>query len=305
MTAQTRSDSAPHNHIETTPTLTHITTHQRDTPALLRLLTWPVSYHQAEAVRLEREARTALTTRAAAEAAWQTALRRLTLCPHPVLLLMLADRPDSLTQTIKGLQWWAPYCVNAAADKRERARHAHAEANSLHAQQCRRPRGRRPTLVGAPWQKKESAGQGRVHITPINTIIEAREGVPPGPAPPPLAPGPDPRSHRDQGVHVRRQHRLVRLPSAGHPRSQHLLRGGLARPEQRLRVGGRVPRNRPGSGGIPGFTSRTWAARFLYRYRKPEPSRRPSPTAPPDEGDVLIMRWLISLGERPRSDAPR
>ncbi|MFJ4648154.1 hypothetical protein ACIP6Q_32130 [Streptomyces bobili] len=36
------------------------------------------------------------------------------------------------------------------------------------------------------------------------------------------------------------------------------------------------PGNRPGSGGgIPGFTSRTWAARFLYRYRKPEPSGRP------------------------------
>lgn len=36
------------------------------------------------------------------------------------------------------------------------------------------------------------------------------------------------------------------------------------------------PGNRPGSGGgIPGFTSRMWAARFLYRYRKPEPSGRP------------------------------
>ncbi|WP_328743714.1 hypothetical protein OHT57_47030 [Streptomyces sp. NBC_00285] len=35
------------------------------------------------------------------------------------------------------------------------------------------------------------------------------------------------------------------------------------------------PGNRPGSGGIPGFTSRTWAARFLYRYCKPEPSGRP------------------------------
>ncbi|MGW1290955.1 hypothetical protein ACWD4N_47290 [Streptomyces sp. NPDC002586] len=35
------------------------------------------------------------------------------------------------------------------------------------------------------------------------------------------------------------------------------------------------PGNRPGSGGgIPGFASRTWAARFLYRYRRPEPSGR-------------------------------
>ncbi|OIJ93235.1 hypothetical protein BIV25_25985 [Streptomyces sp. MUSC 14] len=36
------------------------------------------------------------------------------------------------------------------------------------------------------------------------------------------------------------------------------------------------PGNAPGSGGgIPGFASRTWAARFLYRYRKPQPSDRP------------------------------
>ncbi|WP_217236417.1 hypothetical protein [Streptomyces sp. AC555_RSS877] len=36
------------------------------------------------------------------------------------------------------------------------------------------------------------------------------------------------------------------------------------------------PGDRPGSGiRIPGFASREWAARFLYRYRKPEPSGRP------------------------------
>ncbi|MFC7512618.1 hypothetical protein ACFQV4_29805 [Streptomyces thermocarboxydus] len=35
------------------------------------------------------------------------------------------------------------------------------------------------------------------------------------------------------------------------------------------------PGNRPGSGGgIPEFASRKWAARFLYRYRKPQPSGR-------------------------------
>ncbi|MFF8848278.1 hypothetical protein ACF08N_37450 [Streptomyces sp. NPDC015127] len=35
------------------------------------------------------------------------------------------------------------------------------------------------------------------------------------------------------------------------------------------------PGDRPGSGGgIPGFASRGWAARFLYRYRKPQPSGR-------------------------------
>ncbi|MGW0916671.1 hypothetical protein ACWD1Z_33865 [Streptomyces sp. NPDC002784] len=122
---------------------------QRDTPGLLRSLTWSASYHQAEAVRLEREARTALSARKAAEAAWRTAARWLSFSPDPVLLLMLADRPDSLTQKIRGLQWWAPYCVSAAAEEHERARHAQEEADSLRAQQRRRPRGRRPSLVGA------------------------------------------------------------------------------------------------------------------------------------------------------------
>ncbi|MET9462214.1 hypothetical protein ABZY05_45650 [Streptomyces canus] len=64
---------------------------RHDTPGLLRFLTWSASYHQAEAVRLEREARTALPALKAAEAAWRTAVQWVTLCPHPVLLLMLAD----------------------------------------------------------------------------------------------------------------------------------------------------------------------------------------------------------------------
>ncbi|WP_371647769.1 MULTISPECIES: hypothetical protein [unclassified Streptomyces] len=36
------------------------------------------------------------------------------------------------------------------------------------------------------------------------------------------------------------------------------------------------PASHPGNGGgIPGFASREWAARFLYRYHKPRPSGRP------------------------------
>ncbi|WP_086798758.1 hypothetical protein [Streptomyces caniscabiei] len=123
---------------------------QRDTPGLLRFLTWSASYHQAEAVRLEREARTALPERKAAEAAWRTAARWLSFSPDPVLLLLFAARPDSLTQKIRGLQWRAPYCVSAAAEEHERARRAQEEADSLRAQQRRRPRGRRPALVGIP-----------------------------------------------------------------------------------------------------------------------------------------------------------
>ncbi|AZP14704.1 hypothetical protein EJC51_47520 [Streptomyces aquilus] len=120
---------------------------QRDTPGLLRFLTWSASYHQAEAARLEREARTALPARKAAEAAWRTAPRWLSFSPNPVLLLMLANLPDSLTQKIRGLQWWAPYCVSAAAEEHERARRAQEEADLLRAQQRRRPR-RRPALAG-------------------------------------------------------------------------------------------------------------------------------------------------------------
>ncbi|MET7693834.1 hypothetical protein ABZT06_38705 [Streptomyces sp. NPDC005483] len=123
---------------------------QRDTPSLLRFLTWSTAYHQAEAVRLEREARAARPALRAAVAAWRTAARWLALSPHPVLLLMLADRPDSLTQEIRGLQWWAPYCVEAAAEEHERARRAQDEADSLRAEQRRRPRGCRPSLVDVP-----------------------------------------------------------------------------------------------------------------------------------------------------------
>lgn len=123
---------------------------QRDTPGLLRFLTWSASYHQVEAARLEREVGTALPALKASEAAWRTAVRWLALSPHPVLLLMLADRPDSLTQKIRGLQWWAHYCVDAAGEERERARRAQAEGDSLRAQQRKHPRGRRPSLVGTP-----------------------------------------------------------------------------------------------------------------------------------------------------------
>jgi hypothetical protein len=120
---------------------------QRDTPSLLRFLTWSTSHHQAEAARLEREARAAHPARRAAVASWWTAARWLTVSPHPVLLLMLADFPRSLSRQVDVMQWWAPYCVERAAEERERARRAQDEAASLRVQQRPRPRGRRPALV--------------------------------------------------------------------------------------------------------------------------------------------------------------
>lgn len=130
------------------------TSRQRDTPGLLRFLTWSASHHQAEAARYEREAHDAHPARRTAVSAWWTIARWYTTCPHPVLLLMLADLPysvlpNSLARTVDVKQWWAPYCVDAAAEERERASRAQSEADSLRAQQRRRPRGLRPALVGA------------------------------------------------------------------------------------------------------------------------------------------------------------
>ncbi|MFF0033939.1 hypothetical protein ACFYS7_38550 [Streptomyces avermitilis] len=45
---------------------------QRDTPALLRFLTWSAAHHQAEAARYEREARAAHPARRAAVTGWWT-----------------------------------------------------------------------------------------------------------------------------------------------------------------------------------------------------------------------------------------
>jgi hypothetical protein len=122
---------------------------QRDTPALLRFLTWSTTHHQAEAARYEREARAAHPARRAAMAAWWTAARWFTASPHPVLLLMLADFPGSLARTIDVKQWWAPYCLTQAAEEHERARRAQAEAASLRTQQRSRRTAPRPK-AGAP-----------------------------------------------------------------------------------------------------------------------------------------------------------
>lgn len=129
---------------------------QRDTPALLRFLTWSTAHHQAEAARLEREARAAHPARRAAVAALWTAAQWLTASPHPVLLLMLADFPGSLARTIDVMQWWAPYCLTEAAREHEHARRAQAEAASLRTQQ----RSRRP----APGPKAGAPHTGRLEM---------------------------------------------------------------------------------------------------------------------------------------------
>ncbi|MEU9671875.1 hypothetical protein AB0J81_29950 [Streptomyces bobili] len=117
----------------------------RDTPALLRFLVWSVAHHQADAARYEREARSARSALRAAVAAWWTAAQWFIACPHPMLLLVLADYPGSLSRTVGVQQWWAPYCRTAAAREHERARRAQAETECLRAQARPHPRGRRRT----------------------------------------------------------------------------------------------------------------------------------------------------------------
>ncbi|MFI8169725.1 hypothetical protein ACIGAN_25660 [Streptomyces sp. NPDC085931] len=129
---------------------------RRDTPAMLRFLTWSVAHHQAEAARLEDQARAAMPARRAAVAAWWTAARWFIACPHPALLLVLADYPGSLSRAVAVEQWRGPYCRTAAVREREYARRAQAEADSLRAAQTR-PSSRRPAPHGAGPEGAERA----------------------------------------------------------------------------------------------------------------------------------------------------
>jgi hypothetical protein len=113
---------------------------QRDTPALLRFLDWSVTHHQAEAARYEAEARAARPARRAAVAAWWTVARWFTASPHPVLLVMLADHPGSLSRHVSVMEWWAPYCLTAASREHDHARRAETEAASLRNQRIRQGR---------------------------------------------------------------------------------------------------------------------------------------------------------------------
>ncbi|MFJ7105676.1 hypothetical protein [Streptomyces albogriseolus] len=114
---------------------------ERDTPALLRFLDWSVTHHQAEAARLEAEARAARPARRAAVAAWWTVARWFTTSPHPVLLIMLADCYGSLSRHVSAMEWWAPYCLTAAGREHDQAHRAGTEAACLRNQLRQRRRG--------------------------------------------------------------------------------------------------------------------------------------------------------------------
>ncbi|MFJ5779329.1 hypothetical protein [Streptomyces sp. NPDC093094] len=130
------------DHIAQSPELPSLLTasRERDTPALLRFLASSAAGHRAEAARLEQQARTADANRRAAVAAWWTAARLFTVCPHPVLLVVLADFHGSLSHTAHVMCWLGPHSLASAAEERERAHRAQAEADSLRAQHSpRRP----------------------------------------------------------------------------------------------------------------------------------------------------------------------
>ncbi|WP_406834790.1 hypothetical protein ACICHK_00035 [Streptomyces sp. AHU1] len=142
-------------HVEQRPDFPEILTasRDRDTPALLRFLTWSAAYHRSAAARLEDKARASGPALRAAVAAWWTVARWFTAQPHPVLLLMLADRDGSLAREVDVQAWLGPYCLTEAAREHDRARTAEAEAASLRAQQrtprtVRRPYTARPAVIG-------------------------------------------------------------------------------------------------------------------------------------------------------------
>ncbi|GGV52324.1 hypothetical protein [Streptomyces spectabilis] len=107
---------------------------RRDTPALLRFLTWSSSHSRTQAAQYEQQALAARVEEHDAVAAWWTVARLFTGPPSLVLLLMLADFPGSLSRTASVAQSWARYCLAAAADEHAYARRARAEAASLRAQ---------------------------------------------------------------------------------------------------------------------------------------------------------------------------
>ncbi|MFE9769804.1 hypothetical protein ACFYPC_35670 [Streptomyces sp. NPDC005808] len=138
-------------HVEQRPDFPQILTasRERDTPAMLRFLTWSADYHRGAAARLEGKARASRPALRAAVTAWWTAARWFTARPHPAVLIMLANLDGSLARTVDVQEWLGPYCLTEAAREHDRARSAEAEAASLRTQQRNRRTVRRPQ-TGTP-----------------------------------------------------------------------------------------------------------------------------------------------------------
>ncbi|WP_406347018.1 hypothetical protein [Streptomyces sp. NBC_00648] len=122
----------------------------RKTPKLLRFLSWATAEADATAVRCAAEAQAASRELTHSTALWWAIARMVTTHPHPVLLLMLADREDSLARHIQVMAWKAPYYFERATEERARAVRFRGEAASLRTQgHSRAAGGERSRRCGA------------------------------------------------------------------------------------------------------------------------------------------------------------
>ncbi|WP_208782823.1 hypothetical protein [Streptomyces griseorubiginosus] len=110
---------------------------ERETPGLLRFLTWSMRKGEAEAACFERKAQAHRRDAHTAVSSWWTAARWLTARPHPALALVLMDYPGSLARRADYL----PACAERAAhEERDRIGRLRSEIASLRAQQQPRRR---------------------------------------------------------------------------------------------------------------------------------------------------------------------
>ncbi|MCH5677941.1 hypothetical protein [Streptomyces gilvus] len=117
---------------------------ERETPGLLRFLTWSMRRGEAEAACFERKAQTLRRDARTAVSGWWTAARWLTARPHPILALVLMNYPGSLAHRADYLPGYAEYAERAAHEERDRVGRLRTEIASLRAQQRPRRRTHRP-----------------------------------------------------------------------------------------------------------------------------------------------------------------
>lgn len=129
---------------------------RRETPSLLRFLTWSLRHGEAEAARYEHDVRTHRREARAAVRAWWGAARWFTVAPHPVLALLLSDYRGSLAHRADYLPAYAKIAEDMGREERARLDRVRSEVDSLRAAQRRGPRHR-----------PASAAQPAVATTPV------------------------------------------------------------------------------------------------------------------------------------------
>ncbi|KUN57283.1 hypothetical protein AQJ46_47890 [Streptomyces canus] len=118
----------------------------RQTPALLDFFALARRNSEADIARYGSRAASDRHQARIVTAAWWTAARWLTARPHPLLTLLLADRPNSLARTAHTLALAATANEDAAAAEARRMQRFEAEAASLRSQM----QPRRRTAAASP-----------------------------------------------------------------------------------------------------------------------------------------------------------